>query len=294
MVSCRQRGSVAGNIITLLLLLGIVGLGLWLWLGKKAEAPATGANDTATPADGGDAKPAGDAPEPIEPVTGSPTLEAANTFVPKDNILRIDISEYAGYGGLIVANGGLDPNPDSIFAKEYGFQVQISMSEDETWGPLNNGKLAATATTADALAVLGRQFEAIVPVQIGYSRGADMVVVDPASRPSMRSRARRWPPRNSTRASSSSATWRRRPAFRSPCCAISIRNRRPERWGWCSTKTRSSPVMPICTNCRAGVRGSMAAWAGRPRPTKSSKRRTARPRCWSPTATCWWSRTCWP
>jgi NitT/TauT family transport system substrate-binding protein len=52
------------------------------------------------------------------------------------------------------------------------------MSESETWGPLNNGKLAATATTADALAVLGRQFDAIVPVQIGYSRGADMVVVD--------------------------------------------------------------------------------------------------------------------
>jgi NitT/TauT family transport system substrate-binding protein len=52
------------------------------------------------------------------------------------------------------------------------------MSEDETWSPLNNGRLAATATTTDALAVLGRQFEAVVPVQIGYSRGADMVVVD--------------------------------------------------------------------------------------------------------------------
>ena len=179
MVSCRQRGSVAGNIITLLLLVGIVGLGLWLWLGKKAEAPAAGAGATTTQPDGGAAsKPDGDAPEPIEPVTGTPTLEAANTYVPKDNILRIDISEYAGYGGLIVANGGLAPNPDSIFAKEYGFQVQITMSESETWGPLNNGKLAATATTADALAVLGRQFEAIVPVQIGYSRGADMVVVD--------------------------------------------------------------------------------------------------------------------
>ena len=180
MVSCRQRGSVAGNIITLLLLLGIVGLGLWLWLGKKSGRSGRG--------DRRDHRAAGwrrsvearqlTHPQPIEPVTGTPTLEAANTFVPKDNILRIDISEYAGYGGLIVANGGLDPNPDSIFAKEYGFQVQISMSEDETWGPLNNGKLAATATTADALAVLGRQFEAIVPVQIGYSRGADMVVVD--------------------------------------------------------------------------------------------------------------------
>src|SRR4029078_2678686 len=44
--------------------------------------------------------------------------------------------------------------------------------------PLNNGNPAATAATADALAVLGRQFDAVVPVQIGYSRGADMVVVD--------------------------------------------------------------------------------------------------------------------
>jgi NitT/TauT family transport system substrate-binding protein len=32
------RGSAAGNIITLLLLLGVIGLGVYLWLGKK---PAT-------------------------------------------------------------------------------------------------------------------------------------------------------------------------------------------------------------------------------------------------------------
>ena len=178
----RQRGSTAGNIITLLLLLGIVGLGLWLWLGRKSEtAPTTGGPAATTPGaatSAGVAKPEGDAPTPIEPVTGTPVLEAANTYVPKDNTLRIDISEYAGYGGLIVANGGLDANPDSFFAKEYGFKVQISMSESETWSPLNNGKLAATATTADALAVLGRQFDAVVPIQLGYSRGADMVVVD--------------------------------------------------------------------------------------------------------------------
>ena len=178
----NARGSAAGNIITLLLLVGIVGLGAWLWLGKKAETKTEGAaQTTSTPAkadDSGIAKPDGDAPTPIEPVTGTPTLEAANTFVPKDNVLRIDISEYAGYGGLIVANGGLEPNAESFFAKEYGFKVAISMSESETWGPLNNGKLAATATTADALAVLGRQFDAIVPIQLGYSRGADMVVVD--------------------------------------------------------------------------------------------------------------------
>jgi NitT/TauT family transport system substrate-binding protein len=182
-MNTRARGSAAGNIITAILLLGIIGLGLWLWLGKKGESTAPSAGGPAPSGEapspgGGVAKPDGDAPSPIEPVTGTPTLEAANTYVPKDNTIRIDISEYAGYGGLIVANGGLDPNPDSFFAKEYGFKVQITMSESETWGPLNNGKLAATATTADALAVLGRQFDAVVPIQLGYSRGADMVVVD--------------------------------------------------------------------------------------------------------------------
>lgn len=174
-----QRGSAAGNIITLLLLVGIIGLGAYLWLGKQGgegseSANNSGASTSQSKASSGD----GDAPAPIEPVTGSPTLEAAAAYVPKDGVLQIDISEYAGYGGLIVANGGMEPNPDSFFAKEYGFRVKITKSESETWSALNNGRLAATATTTDALAVLGRQFDAVVPVQIGYSRGADMVVVD--------------------------------------------------------------------------------------------------------------------
>jgi NitT/TauT family transport system substrate-binding protein len=175
------RGSAAGNIITLILLLGIVGLGAWLWLGRDSgPADSAPTQDSSRPAaePSGVTAPEGDAPVPIEPVVGTPTLEVANAYVPKDNTLRIDISEYAGYGGLIVANGGFEPNENSVFFKQHGFKVQITLSEDETWSALNNGQLAATATTADAIAVLGRQFEAVVPVQIGYSRGADMVVVD--------------------------------------------------------------------------------------------------------------------
>jgi NitT/TauT family transport system substrate-binding protein len=176
-----QRGSAAGNIVTLILLVGIIGLGAYLWLGKKSGDGTEPATDSSTPAAQTTSKANSDdggAPTPIEPVTGTPALDAAAAYVPKDNVLQIDISEYAGYGGLIVANGGMDPNPDSIFAKEYGFKVKITKSESETWSALNNGRLAATATTTDALAVLGRQFDAVVPVQIGYSRGADMVVVD--------------------------------------------------------------------------------------------------------------------
>ena len=171
------RGSAAGNLITLLLFVGLIALGAWLWLGKKEPDAAT-ATQTGTQSSSAATVVDGEAPAPIEPVDGSPTLDAAATYEPKDGVLQIDISEYAGYGGLIVANGGLEPNADSFFAREYGFKVKISMSEDETWSPLNNGRLAATATTTDALAVLGRQFDAVVPVQIGFSRGADMVVVD--------------------------------------------------------------------------------------------------------------------
>jgi NitT/TauT family transport system substrate-binding protein len=173
----RSRGGAVGNIITAIFIVALLALGGWLVLKNRAEKEAA---PGAPAADGRPAAvaPSGDAPTPIEPVTGTPVLEAAAPYVPKDKTIQIDISEYAGYGGLIVANGGLEPNPESFFAKEYGFQVKLSVSESETWSPLNNGRLAATATTADALAVLGRQFDAVVPVQIGYSRGADMVVVD--------------------------------------------------------------------------------------------------------------------
>jgi len=184
----RERGSALGNTITILLFLGLIGLGVYLWLGSQGRLPvptptavtdaprdAAGRADPDAPADAGAAE---EAPAPIEPVTGTPVLEAAAPYALRDGVVQIDISEYAGYGGLVVANGGLEPSPDSFFAREYGFQVRISQSESETWSALNNGRLAATATTADVLPVLGRQFEAVIPAQIGYSRGADMVVVD--------------------------------------------------------------------------------------------------------------------
>ncbi len=173
----RVRGSAIGNILTAVLLIALLGLGAWLVFKKQGstEEGATAAANDSRPAA---TAPTGDAPEAIEPVTGTPVLEAAAPYQMKDGTVEIDLSEYAGYGGLIVANGGLEPNAESFFAKQYGFKVKLTVSESETWSKLNNGRLAATATTADALAVLGRQFDAVVPVQIGCSRGADMLVVD--------------------------------------------------------------------------------------------------------------------
>ena len=173
-------GSPIGIIVTVLLGLAIIGLGAWLYFGGSLSPTPQQPQQQAQTQQGAapSTQQEGEAPAPIEPAPGSPSLELPAAYVPKNNVVEVDISEYAGYAGLIAANGGLAPNPDSFFAKQYGFQVKISISEEETWGKLNNGRFAASATTTDVLAVLGRQFDVVVPVQFGFSRGADMIVVD--------------------------------------------------------------------------------------------------------------------
>jgi NitT/TauT family transport system substrate-binding protein len=106
-----------------------------------------------------------------------PTLKPAAPFQMKDNTVVVEISEYPGYAGLIVANNGLEPTEDSYFFKKHGFKVKLVISEEDSWSTLNAGKIAANVTTADVLPLYGSQLQAVVPVLIGFSRGADGLVV---------------------------------------------------------------------------------------------------------------------
>lgn len=115
--------------------------------------------------------------ELVETRTEIPRLKPAAPYQMKDNTVDVELSEYAGYSGLIVANNGLEPNENSLFFKKYGFKVRLTLSEEESWSALNSGRIAASATTADVLAAYGKQFNVVVPAQIGYSRGADGIVV---------------------------------------------------------------------------------------------------------------------
>ena len=115
--------------------------------------------------------------ELVETRTEAPKLKAAAEYKMTDGVLEIELSEYAGYSGLIAANGGLEPNDDSIFSKKHGFKLKLAISEEESWSALNSGKMGASASTADVLAVYGRQLEVVVPALIGFSRGADGIVV---------------------------------------------------------------------------------------------------------------------
>jgi NitT/TauT family transport system substrate-binding protein len=168
-----------GKIILTILILGVVGFGAWKWwdrlMPQHGSTPptATASSGTNAVANAKDAQ----APELADLMADVPTLTPPASYQVKSNTVVVELSEYAGYAGFIAANGGMEPNTNSIFFKKHGFLVHLTMSEEESWPALNSGKIAASATTADVLAIYGKQFQVIVPAQIGYSRGADGVVV---------------------------------------------------------------------------------------------------------------------
>ncbi|HBF34014.1 TPA: hypothetical protein DDW35_05575, partial [Candidatus Sumerlaeota bacterium] len=113
----------------------------------------------------------------MSPQSEMPKLPPAMPYVPKDNIVDMDLSEWPGYAGIIAANNGFEPTDNSIFFKKFGFKLRIRKSEEDNWAGLNAGQFAVAATTADVLPVYGKQFKVITPLQIDFSRGADGVVV---------------------------------------------------------------------------------------------------------------------
>ena len=166
-MSDRPRFTLLGKLISFLLVIGLIALGAFMLLRSTTSTD---------PAESKDAAESGDAPAVSEVKVEVPRLSPPAPFNYKDNVVPIEISEYAGYAGLIAANGGMEPSENSVFFKNHGFKVKLTVSEDESWSELNEGKIAGSVTTVDVLAAYGRQLHAVVPAQIGFSRGADGVV----------------------------------------------------------------------------------------------------------------------
>ena len=170
----QARFTPLGRLISILMIAGLIAAGVYMIRGGSSDKPA---GDGKSAPGGGASAPSGPAPEVQEAKLEVPALDPPAPYTPKDNTIDLEISEYAGYAGLIAANGGLAASENSLFFKNHGFKVKLTVSEEESWGPLNSGKIAASVTTADVVAVYGRQFQVTVPAQIGYSRGADGLVV---------------------------------------------------------------------------------------------------------------------
>jgi NitT/TauT family transport system substrate-binding protein len=163
----QPRFTALGRLFSIVLVLGLIGLGVYMI--RRGQADKTGSTTTPATESG--------TPEVAAVKVEVPRLSPPAPFVFKDNTVPIEISEYAGYAGLIAANGGLDATENSLFFKNHCFKVKLTVKEDENWSELNEGKIAASVTTVDVLAAYGKQLHAVVPAQIGFSRGADGIVV---------------------------------------------------------------------------------------------------------------------
>ena len=151
----QPRFTALGKLISVLLVAGLIALGAYMIQRRGlGGSPAT----TSTESESG--------PEVAEVKVEVPKLSPPAPVQLKDNIVPIEISEYAGYAGLIAANGGLEPTENSLFFKNHGFKVRLTVKEDEDWSVLNEGKLAASVTTVDVLAAYGKQLHVVVPAQI--------------------------------------------------------------------------------------------------------------------------------
>jgi NitT/TauT family transport system substrate-binding protein len=164
-----------GKFVFTLVVLALAAFGVYRWLNNPATtSPATG-------------NPAGEtADEPREEEVPSfryivpgpaPKLGAAQPFRMNGDTVVLNLSEYAGYAGIILANNGLEPNEQSWFTRNGGFKLKITLSEEDSWDDLQQGRIAGTATTADVLANYGRQWQTTVPMQIAWSRGATGIIV---------------------------------------------------------------------------------------------------------------------
>jgi NitT/TauT family transport system substrate-binding protein len=119
--------------------------------------------------------------EKLPPVKGV----SAYRWSPADKVVQFPINVWIGWLPIVAANHGFSPNPESIFAKQYGFKVNLKLIDDPVvardafasgeshilWGTLDMMVLFAPGLMADSRTA-PRIYQ-----QIDWSNGGDGIVV---------------------------------------------------------------------------------------------------------------------
>jgi NitT/TauT family transport system substrate-binding protein len=101
--------------------------------------------------------------------------------------IRVAIVLWGGYAGGIMANGGMAPNRDSVFSKEFGVQVELLQiddfvkSRDAFRAGGDKGGVDIMWSTVDAYALEYGGLSKLNPkaiMQYDWSRGGDAIAVD--------------------------------------------------------------------------------------------------------------------
>mgnify|MGYP001597043013 CR=1 FL=1 len=112
-------------------------------------------------------------------------VKGVSNYQFKDNTVVFPINIWGGWAPIVAANNGFGPNKDSVFFKEYGFQVDLKLIDDPVaardafaagqshilWGTLDMIALFAPGLSRDS------RTTPIVFQQIDWSNGGDGIVV---------------------------------------------------------------------------------------------------------------------
>lgn len=186
----RARLTVAGKLISILLILGLIGVGVYV-VGKRGLGGG-----------GSSSGPSAEGPQTEAPDTKGVTTVSEYKYVPGDRlpavkgvsqykwdanqkVLRFSYNVWAGWLPVIAANHGTKPNADSVFSKKYGFKVEMVLMDDPVvardafasgevhtlWGTVDMMTLFAPELSRDS-----RTSPRVVQ-QIDFSNGGDGIVV---------------------------------------------------------------------------------------------------------------------
>jgi len=188
-----------GKIILTILLLAVVGFGVYRWWDKIApqSKPQNVSIDVAKVKKAmEDAKTvptdipllAGTNVATLVQRSGIPAVSGVSDYKKemKDGKLVVEfpINVWPGWAPIIMANSGLEPNDQSVFAKKYGFYVKLAIVDDPVkardlfasgqshilWGTLDMIALFAPELVKDSRTV------PVVCQQVDFSAGGDGIV----------------------------------------------------------------------------------------------------------------------
>src|SRR5258708_26023677 len=136
-----------GKIVITILLLGVVGFGVYRWWDKiapqtrpqnqsidVAKVKQDLANEKAKASSADIPLLAGTNAATLVERSGIPSVTGVSDYTKatKDGkmIVEFPINVWPGWAPIIVANAGLEPNDQSVFAKKYNFYVKLSIVDD--------------------------------------------------------------------------------------------------------------------------------------------------------------------
>jgi NitT/TauT family transport system substrate-binding protein len=188
-----------GKLVLTILFLAVVGFGVYRWWDKIAPTSKPAARSVNMDEVRKELKAVKEAPADIPLLIGTnaatlvdrsgiPAVTGVSDYAKptKDGkpVVEFPINVWPGWAPIIVANAGMEPNDQSVFAKKYGFYVRLSIVDDPVkardlfasgqshvlWGTLDMMALFAPELVKDSRTV------PVVCQQVDFSAGGDGVV----------------------------------------------------------------------------------------------------------------------